>query len=282
MKRRLIFFIFYFVLISPVVAYADSSQIFDSEKTNVFVAIMIFSLFFFGFLMVSRKGMKLHLREIPGIAAIEEAVGRATEMGRPVLFIPGLDDIDEIQTLAGIAILSHVAKIVADYESDIIVPTRKALTLSICEETVREGYAAAGRPDAYKPDNIRYLSDEQFAFTAGVDGIILREKPAANIYLGMFYAESLILAENGFASGAIQVAGTAAIWQIPFFITSCDFTLIAEEFFAASAYLSKNPKILASIKASDYFKLVVIGGMILGIVCATFAPDWLEVLRQWF
>ena len=38
------------------------------------------------------------LRRLPGIDAIEEAIGRATEMGRPVLFIPGINDIDDIQT----------------------------------------------------------------------------------------------------------------------------------------------------------------------------------------
>ena len=75
-----------------------------------------------------------------------------------------------------------------------------------------------------------YLSEEQFAFTAGVDGIMLREKPAANLYLGSFFAESLILAETGFQTGAVQIAGTANIHQLPFFVVACDYTLIGEEF----------------------------------------------------
>ena len=110
----------------------------------------------------------------------------------------------------------------------------------------------------------------------------MREKPAANFYMGAFYAESLILSEIGFSSGAIQVAGTASITQLPFFVAACDYTLIAEEFYAASAYLSKDPKVLSGVKASDYFKIVVIGILVIGIILAHLRPEWVEVLKQWF
>ena len=38
-----------------------------------------------------------------------------------------------------------------------------------------------------------------------------------------------MLSETGFDAGAIQVAGTAMVSQIPFFIAACDYTLIGEE-----------------------------------------------------
>ena len=140
----------------------------------------------------------------------------------------------------------------------------------MAEETVKQGYMNAGAPDAFKPDNVRYLSDEQFAFTGAVNGIILREKPAANIYLGSFYAESLILAETGFMAGSIQVAGTANIHQLPFFVVACDYTLIGEEFFASTAYLSKDPKLLGTLKAMDWFKAAIILVLIAGFILESF------------
>jgi len=255
------------------------------QNANVLVALLIFTALFLFFLAASRRGRALYLRKIPGVAAIEEAIGRATEMGRPVLYIPGIDKIDEIQTVASMAVLGHVARSVGEYGAELIVPVRDSIVMSVCEETVREGFTAAGRPDSYKPDNVRYLSDEQFAYTAGVDGIMLRERPAANIYLGSFYAESLILAETGFASGALQVAGTAQIPQLPFFVAACDYTIIAEEFFAVSAYLSRDPRSVSSIKASDYFKIVLILALVSGVVAATlFGADCGAVrwLKEWF
>ena len=67
---------------------------------------------------------------------------------------------------------------------------------------------------------------------------MLRDKPAAVFYQGKFYAESLILAETRNSIGAIQIAGTGSSSQI-LFVTACDYTLIGEEFYAASAYLSR-------------------------------------------
>jgi hypothetical protein len=143
--------------------------------------------------------------------------------------------------------------------------------MAAARETVEAAYLAAGRPDSYQPDRIHYLTDEQFAFVAGVTGYMVREEPAACIYMGGFYAESLILAETGNHIGAIQVAGTAMPSQLPFFVAACDYTLIGEEFFAASAYLSGDPLQIGSLKGQDYGKFISVLILVIGIFFATFA-----------
>jgi hypothetical protein len=87
--------------------------------------------------------------------------------------------------------------------------------------------------------------------------------------MGAFYAESLLLAENGNAIGAIQIAGTAEPSQLPFFVAACDYTLIGEEFFAASAYLSGERDQLGSIKGQDIGKLMVAAVIVIGCALAT-------------
>ncbi len=87
---------------------------------------------------------------------------------------------------------------------------------------------------------------------------MVREKPGANLLLGMFYAESLVLAETGSSVGAIQIAGTDAVAQLPFFVTACDYTIIGEELYAASAYIGREPTLLGSLKGQDVFKAICI------------------------
>ena len=99
--------------------------------------------------------------------------------------------------------------------------------------------------------------DDGLGYVAHIQGLMVREKPAACFYMGSFFAESLILAETGNAIGAIQIAGTAQPAQLPFFVAACDYTLIGEEFFAASAYLSGEPGQIGSLKGQDIGKLVV-------------------------
>jgi len=242
---------------------------FNEGRLSMLIAILLLSGFILYFIFSAQRGQELFIRRIAGLSALDDAVGRATEMGKPVLYIPGITDMNDIQTLAGLSILSYVAQKTAEYDTPILVPTRFSLVMSTAQEVVKESYTRAGRPDAFRPDNIRYLTDDQFGFVAGVDGIMVREQPAANFYMGCFYAESLILAETGHSTGAIQMAGTAMPSQLPFFVAACDYTLIGEELFAASAYLSRDPKQLGSLKGQDIGKLVFLFSIIIGCILET-------------
>jgi len=255
-----------------------TSQWINQTRWSVLVFTVMFFTFVLYFMYSAQSGKKPFVRRIPGIDAIEEAIGRATEMGRSVLYIPGILDIDDIQTVAGLVILESVAKLTAKYETPITVPVTYPIPFTIAEEMVKSGYLHAGRPEAYDPNSVRFISPEQFAYVAAVSGIMMRDKPAAHIFMGAFFAESLLLAETGFATGAIQVAGTANVHQLPFFVVACDYTLIGEELFAASAYLSGEPKLVGSLKGADLIKIVIIVVVIVGCVLESMN---IHGLTQW-
>jgi hypothetical protein len=247
-------------------AASTDARLFAPERLNIMLPVLLFTLIILYYISQARQGKSLFIRNIPGLDAIEEALGRATEMGKPILYVPGIDDATNIQTIYSMIILNHVAKRVAQYETPLIVPVGKAIVVPLAEESVRSGFNAAGRPDAFKSSNIRFLSDEQFAFTAAVNGIMIREKPAAIIYLGSFFAESLVLAETGITTGAIQIAGTANIHQLPFFVVACDYALVGEEFYAATAYLSREPGLVGTLKATDVMKAVIMATILVGVL----------------
>jgi hypothetical protein len=226
------------------------------------------------FVAKARAGKELFIRKIAGLEAIDDAVGRATEMGRPVLFIPGIHDMDDVQTLAALTILGRVSRTIADFDSKIYMPVARSLVMTAAREVIKGSYMSAGRPDAYSDDMVTYITDEQFGYVAAVDGLMVREKPATIFLLGAFFAESLILAETGNYVGAIQIAGTARPAQLPFFIAACDFTLIGEELFAASAYLSGEPKQLGSLKGQDFGKGIAMIFIIVGTIAATISLAW--------
>jgi len=178
--------------------------------------------------------------------------------------------MDNVQTIAGLTILGRVAQLAAEYETWIEVPVSRSLVMVTAKEMVKEAYSKAGRPDAFNEDQVHYLTDDQFGYAAGIDGMFIREKPATVFMLGNFYAESLILSETGNSIGAIQIAGTGQPSQLPFFVAACDYTLIGEELFAASAYLSREPKLLGSLKGQDMGKAIILVAIILGVILETF------------
>jgi hypothetical protein len=234
------------ILLLAQEAGAESStavNLFMPGKGVLFVALVVVVVAVLGSILWARAGHSIVVRKIAGLDAVDEAVGRATEMGRPILFVPGIQDMDNIQTVAGITILSKVAKTAAEYDAEIEVPNTRSLVMTSAREAVHAAYLSAGRTDSYNPDRIYYVSDEQFAFVAYTSGLMARKRPAACFYFGCFFAESLILAENGNAIGAIQIAGTAETTQLPFFV--------------ASAYLSGEPDQLGTLLGQDIIKAVV-------------------------
>ncbi|MCH2149887.1 MAG: hypothetical protein MK095_10695, partial [Phycisphaerales bacterium] len=161
-------------------------QYFNQGKLWFLIIMLIISGVIIAFVMFAKRGGAIKVRKIAGLEAVSEAVGRSTEMGKPVLFVPGILDINDIQTVAGITVLSNVAKTSARYDAQLKVPTARSLVMTTARETVEAAYLGEGRPDAYNEDNIYYLTDEQFGYTAGVQGVMVREEPAACFYMGAF------------------------------------------------------------------------------------------------
>ncbi len=239
-----------------------TAKLYSVKKTNILVCFLAFAAIVVWYIRHARSGGEIYIRPIAGMEAIDEAIGRATEMGKPILYVCGLSGLGSISTITSLTILGRVARRTADYETPLLVPCADPLVMLAAREIVREAYADAGKPDAYREQDIFFVTDRQFAYVLGVAGIMLRELPSANIFMGYFFAESLILAETGAVTGAIQIAGTDADTQIPFFVTACDYTLMGEELYAATAYLSRDPLLLAQLKAQD------IGKAAMGVVIA--------------
>ncbi len=254
---------------APPSGYAVAvRQWFNFDTVPGLVGSVVLSFILLYFIGRARKNPNLFIRRISGLDAVDEALGRATEMGRPTLYVPGLSSIADVATIASLNILGEVAKKTAKFGTPLIVPNTDPIVYTVAREIVKESYTSVGRPDSFTQDIVFFVTDQQFAFAAAVDGIMTREKPATNFLIGMFFAEALILAETGAATGAVQIAGTDAVSQLPFFITACDYTLIGEELYAASAYLSREPLLLGGIKGQDYGKALIVIVIVVGTLLA--------------
>jgi hypothetical protein len=253
-------------------------QWFHTGKSPVMIGTVLLFVLVWLFIQIARSGRAMFVRPIAGMNEIDNAIGRATEMGKPILYVLGLGAPDEIATIASYTILARVARKTAEYQTDIIVPCNEPIVMTIAQETVKNAYAESGHADAYNEEMVFFVTSMQFAYVAAVNGIMLREKTATNCYFGKFYAESLLLSETGNIAGSIQVAGTDEVAQLPFFVTTCDYTLIGEELYAASAYLGRDPLLLGALKAQDVAKAVVMILIVIGSILISFNITWLKDL----
>jgi Domain of unknown function (DUF6754) len=209
-------------------------------------------------------------RRIAGLDALPEMVGRAAEMGRPVHYTTGLGELNTNmagQLVAGLSVLAYVSELCAKLGVRIIYTVYQSQVIPLATELMRDSYARAGKVEEFDADDqVRYMSGEQFAYASAVQGVAERERPAANIMIGPFYAESMLFAETFYRIGSIQLAGTARGYQIPFFAVVCDYLLIAEEIYAAGAYVSKDAVLTGSIRGQDVGKFIALILMLVGVI----------------
>lgn len=227
-------------------------------------------------ILQGRSGRDIHTRNIPGIDAVEDAVGRAVEMGRPVVYVTGTQGITKAGTIAGLSVLGLVAQKCAETGARLIVPCVDPIVTSVARESVEGAYSQAGRHDLYRPEDVFFISRRQLAYTAGVAGIVEREHPATMFLMGEFAAESLIFGETGSRAGAFMVAGTDKETQLPFFVASCDHTLIGEELYAAGAAISRDKQLLGSLRGVDMGRVAIAAAIVVGFVAELTGGTWLR------
>ncbi len=204
-------------------------------------------------------------------------------MGRPVFASHGIANLTSSttgpQTIAGLGVLGYVAEKCAEVGARLYVPVRRLIVWPIAVEICETGYRKAGKLEDFDAtEQVRFLSGMQFGFSSNYMGWMWRERAAANIMIGGYWAESLQLAETGARVGALQIAGTANPHQIPFFVAACDYCLIGEEIYSAGAYLSKDSEIIATLAGQDMGKLLAIALIILGTLAITFGSDIFHML----
>ncbi len=225
----------------------------------------------------AQEGEVPSVRRIPGIDAIDEAIGRAVEMGRPVFCSHGIANLRAAttgpQTLAGLSVLSYVAKQSIEVGADLYVPVRQPEVWPVAADIVETEFKLAGRGSEFDPDKVPFLSNNQFGFSSNYMGMMMRERPGANIMVGAFWAESLQLAETGARIGAMQITGTANTAQIPFFLVVSDYCLIGEEIYSAGAYLTNDAPLIASLAGQDVGRIIAVILGLLGAITVTLGSN---------
>ena len=243
----------------------------------LFLVFIALEIYFYG------SKHDTHIKRIEAIERIDEAIRRATEMGRPVLTSTGIDSLtssDAPAVIANLDVIGHVAQETATLGVPLIIAIGPADTLPVATEIYRESCAVSGFPEAFREDNVRFLTGQQWAYTAGMFGIMERERPAANIFIGRYHAEALHFGVIGKRTGAMTIAGNTSLGMAAFFVVSCDYTLLGEEVYAAGAYLSQNKDRISSITGQDVIKWMLNVILVIGALAVSLgAGSLLNVLN---
>jgi hypothetical protein len=197
-------------------------------------------------------------------------------MNKELWFLSGQGQMTNATQLPGIlstfGILDYVTEKCAEYGCKIHHPTNLPVAYNIQYEIMREAYEAAGKPEDFDPlDTILYIPAG--AGRPYITNESWKRKPAGGILTGFWYHYTIIYAEALQRAGAMTLGGTDTTHNIPFMVAANNYSMIGEEMYAMSAYLSKDPVLGSSLAGQDVGKYIIIILTILAVLAGLVGMD---------
>ncbi len=234
------------------------------ELALVLLLVLLPLLFFLASRV--RAGKAGELRPLPAVEELPGAVGHSAETGRALhvsVGVAGVGGAQTAETWAGLTLLAELADEAAACDSPLIVTVADPTALPLAQEILRRAHTRAGNPEGYDPTQVRFIAPVPIAYAAGVAGLLLWEPMTANVMVGTFGDEVLLMGEIGAREGVRQVAGAANPQALPFIVATADQALIGEEIFAGGAYTARHPVQVASLLTQDWARWAIAAAIIL-------------------
>ncbi len=245
----------------------------EGVTVNLIVFAIFVGVFYFASAQFKKTG-KFSARKFDALGKMEEAIGRATEMGKPVHWSYGMGAFDA-QYLAAFVLLEYAASLCAKYDTRMIISIYLPEVVPMTEEILRKAYTEQGKLDSLHPEDVRFWGGSH---NPAMIGTISREQVAGNFMIGSLFHESVLSIEAAARYNAIQVMGTQNTHQLPFIAAGCDAIFIGAEMFAAAAQLEPTPVRVGSVWAADVLNGVFVVLMILGALLVTVGNTSLKTL----
>lgn len=235
--------------------------------------LLVFGVALYFFTLRVRSGKTPLLRRIRAFDILKGLPGQVVEAGRDLhlsLGIGSLVNETTADSLAGLAMLDYLADQAATTGASPIISMADPMAMLFAQNAVRAAHTAdADRAEeAYR--RIRWVAPQPAAYAAGVMNILDLDRVEANVMVGYFGDEYLLMGETAARRGIAHVGGTSNPNTLPFIYASAQETLLGEEIYAAGAYLQKRPAHIGSLAAQDLMRwlvaLFILGGIIIASV----------------
>jgi hypothetical protein len=266
--------------LDPILSLLDSTI--GARQARMLGVLLVFlPIFFFAYWAVKR-GARFVLRPIAGYAALRGLFARSAEAGQPVhlsMGVGGISDRYTADTAAALNVLEYLAERGALSAAPPLVSLAHPTALPVAQDVMRRVYRQFGTPEDYNPTRARLLApdphnfstarSDAFAYAVAVMRLLTQQKLAANVMVGRFGDEFLLMGEAGMQRGLTQIGGTSAPEVLPFVHATMTHPLIGEEIYAAGAYLSTKPAHLGSLLAQDILRGLLVAGIVAAVLLRT-------------
>jgi hypothetical protein len=227
------------------------------------------------FYLSGRRAQEGHLPDLRSILPfniLQGVTARAIETGRAVHVSLGLGGITSdvaADSLAGLSVLEYLAGQSAAAGETPIVTMADPTLLPLAQDVIRRPYGTDRDEAAQAARRVRWVAPEPAAYAAGVMGTLGGEAVDANVMIGGFGDEYLLMGEAANRRKIVHIGGASDPNVVPFVFATADQALMGEDMYAAGAYLGHKPWHIGSLLAQDFMRWCVVTVIVILVVANT-------------
>jgi hypothetical protein len=228
------------------------------------VLLAVFFVLFKG-----RGRRRPHFRAIPAFRLLRGQMGRAIESGRDLhvsIGTGGISGDDMATTLAGLAVAEYLAEEASASGIAPIVSTADATSAIVAEDALRRPYVRQGNLSDFPRGAARLPALGPTPYAAATMDSLNHDPVLANIMSGAFGAEAALIDQAAGNHELPQLFGAADARALAVMTPSTENLLVGEEMYASKAYLRAQLPHLASLRAADVVRVVIVGLIVIVFV----------------
>lgn len=236
-----------------------------------FFFVLLFIGLMIGFYFIGKR-WPVALRPLSGYRALRNALECAVESGERVHLSLGTGELigsESATAFAGLTVLARLASATAMSDKPIMVSAGDGALVVLAQDTLRTAYRRLDAESRYDATSARLIGPTPFSYAAGLPTFLDTEDVSAHLMIGPFGSEGALAASFGQQKKAFVLAGTQDVQSQALLYATSDHPLIGEEVFAAGAYLDMGPFHLASIRAQDVIRWILIALVLIGTLLKT-------------
>jgi hypothetical protein len=239
-----------------------------SDLIGLIFVVLFFALIL-AFAITGRGRTKRYLRDISAFARLKRGIGLAVEAGQRLHISLGSGGIIGVQGasgLVGLSMLQRIARAASTSDRPPVSTSGEATLAVLSQDTLKSVYRAIGAEHQYEPTLGQVSGLTPFSYAAGALPVVFDHQVAVNILSGHFGSEVALLTDAAERNGALTLAGSDSLPAQAVLYVTAQEPLIGEELYAGGAYIQAGPLHLASVRAQDIMRWVLVAGILVGAV----------------
>jgi hypothetical protein len=215
----------------------------------------------------SRPGMVL--REIPAFAKLRRVIGLAVEAGSRLHITLGRGSIigrESTSAFVGLSVLERLARSASTGDNPLIATAGESSLAILAQDTLSSSYQQLGLSEQYDSTSGQMVGFTPFSYAGGTLAMAADKNTGATILIGNFGVEVALITDASERSRNLTLAGTDNIPAQAVLYATAQEPLIGEEIYAGGAYVNAGPMHVASLRAQDTIRWILVAVILIGLL----------------